>query len=70
MSNLTPRQQSILDFIRKYIAKKGYSPSIQEITDGVGLVSTGNVHRVVKVLQDKGHIDREDNIQRTIRVIG
>ena len=37
MMNLTPRQMQILRFIRDYRHRQGYSPTLQEIGDHLGL---------------------------------
>jgi repressor LexA len=54
---LTPRQQTVLDFIRHFFAERGYAPTIAEIRDGLGLASTSTVHKHLKTLEEKGHID-------------
>lgn len=54
---LTPKQRSVLDFIRRFFAEWGYAPTITEICDGLGLSSTATVHKHLKILVDKGHID-------------
>lgn len=54
---LTPRQQSVLDFVRRSFARWGYAPTIAEICAGLGLSSTATVHKHLKILVDKGHID-------------
>lgn len=54
---LTPRQQGVLEFIRRFFAEWGYAPTITEICDGLGLSSTATVHKHLKILIEKGHID-------------
>jgi len=54
---LTPKQQSVLSFVRRFFAEWGYAPTIAEICDGLGLASTATVHKHLKILVDKGHID-------------
>ena len=54
---LTPKQRSVLDFVRRFFAEWGYAPTIAEICDGLGLASTATVHKHLKILVDKGHID-------------
>ncbi|MHB1407836.1 MAG: LexA family protein, partial [Desulfitobacteriaceae bacterium] len=39
-SDLRQRQKAILDFIKKEIRQKGYPPSVREIGDAVGLMSS------------------------------
>ena len=54
---LTPKQRTVLDFIRRFFAEWGYAPTIAEICDGLGLASTATVHKHLKTLVEKGHID-------------
>jgi repressor LexA len=54
---LTPKQRTVLDFVRRFFTEWGYAPTIAEICDGLGLSSTATVHKHLKILVDKGHID-------------
>lgn len=54
---LTPKQIAVLDFIRHFFAEQGYAPTIAEICEGLGLASTATVHKHLKTLVEKGHID-------------
>lgn len=54
---LTPRQRTVLDFIRRFFAEWGYAPTIAEIGNGLGLSSTSTVHKHLKILVDKGHLE-------------
>ena len=60
-SDLSARQNEILTFIKKYIAKNNYSPSIREIGNGVNLHSPATVHVHIKNLIDKGYLKRNDS---------
>ena len=42
---LTPAQQRTLDFIRGYILREGYAPSLAEIALGLGVSSKGSMHK-------------------------
>lgn len=44
------RRDEILAFMDAFIERHGYSPTIREIADGVGLVSPGATHRQVEKL--------------------
>ncbi len=46
-------RKKIMDFITRYIIQHGYSPTVKEIGDGVGLKSTSSVHSHVKQLIKK-----------------
>ena len=41
---LTRRQREIYDFIREFVTRKGYSPSLEEIGAHFGLSSVATVH--------------------------
>lgn len=68
-SDLTPRQAAVLDFIKQVLDEKGYSPSVREICDGVGLKSTSTVHNHLKTLEDLGYIRRNESKQRSIEIV-
>src|SRR5690606_12039559 len=53
-TNLTPRQQKVLEVIRTWVDKYGYPPSVREIGEAVGLTSTSSVSHQLKALQRKG----------------
>ena len=50
MKELTRQQQAVYDFVKSYIEKKSYPPTIREIGAAVGLSSTSTVHSHVKTL--------------------
>lgn len=66
MKELTRQQQAIYDFVKSYIEKKSYPPTIREIGAAVGLSSTSTVHSHVKTLIDKGYLVSSPSTQRTI----
>ena len=47
---MTPKQESVLNFIRRYIKVRKISPSYDEIASGVGLSGRPAVCRHVNVL--------------------
>ncbi|WP_342510622.1 hypothetical protein MKY34_11395 [Sporosarcina sp. FSL K6-1522] len=62
------RQQRIYDFIRTYIEENKYSPTMREITAGVGLKSVSTVHGHLDRMREKGYIDFADSRPRTLRI--
>src|SRR6266568_1938000 len=46
---LTPRRQQILDYIRESMERRGFSPSMREIADAVGLKSVSTVSHHFKI---------------------
>lgn len=67
-SNLTKRQERILEVIRDAVASRGYPPSIREIGESVGLTSTSSVHSQLAQLEKKGFIRRDPTKPRAILV--
>lgn len=67
--NLTPRQQRVLDAIRKSVAQRGYPPSMREIGQVAGLSSPSSVSHQLNVLEKKGYIRRDLNRPRALEVI-
>ena len=65
--NLTDRQQKILDFIIENIRECGYPPTIAEIGEAFGIVSTNGVNDHLLALERKGYIERSSKA-RGIRV--
>lgn len=63
---LTERQRRVLDYIAGFLKEQGYSPSFQEIADGVGLNSIATVHKHIATLERKGWLKRGHNQSRSL----
>jgi DNA-binding NarL/FixJ family response regulator len=50
---LTRRQKQVYDFISGFVDKHGYSPSFEEIAEGLGLSSLATVHKHITNLEQK-----------------
>jgi repressor LexA len=68
-TEITDKQQEILDFIKKEIMSKGYPPSVREICNAVGLKSTSTVHGHLERLEKKGLIRRDATKPRAIEIV-
>ena len=66
---LTKRQRQVYDFIAEFVQGKGYSPSFEEIGDGLGLSSLATVHKHITNLEKKGLLRRDYNRSRSIDVL-
>ena len=66
---LTRRQKQVLDFLARFINRRGYSPSFEEIGESLGLSSLATVHKHVENLERKGFIRRGYNQSRSIDVV-
>lgn len=67
---LTPRQKQCLDFIRDALGTRGVAPSYDEIRDGIGSKSKGEVGRLLDQLRDRGFITWRPRRARTILLTG
>ena len=66
---LTKRQRQVYDFIAEFVAREGYSPSFEEIGDGLGLSSLATVHKHISNLEEKGLLRRDFNRSRSIDLL-
>jgi len=70
LEKLTKKQEEVLVFIKKYIVKNGYPPSVREICTGLDLKSPATVHVHLNQLQMRGAITKAKSKFRTIEVVG
>ena len=68
MKELTKRQQSVFEFVRRYAREHGYPPTIREIRDGFHLKSNRGVVDHLKALERKGYIKRAPGSPRAIEI--
>jgi repressor LexA len=66
---LTRRQKQVYDFISGFVDKHGYSPSFEEIAEGLGLSSLATVHKHVTNLEQKELLRRDYNRSRSIDLL-
>lgn len=66
---ITKRQRQLYDFISRFVSEKGYSPSYDEIREGLGLNSLATVHKHISNLEKKGLLTRDYNRSRSIDLI-
>lgn len=65
--NLTPKQLKILQLIRDFRVRSGYSPTMQELAEELG-VSKVTVFEHVESLINKGALVREPNRARSLSI--
>jgi repressor LexA len=66
---ITRRQRQVYDFIADFVERNGYSPSFEEIGQGLGLSSLATVHKHISNLEKKGLLNRDYNRSRSIDLI-
>jgi repressor LexA len=65
---LTKRQKEVLDYIADFIDEHGYSPSYEELAQGLKLASLATVHKHVEGLESRHYLRRGFNQSRSIEV--
>ena len=68
MIKLSPKQRETLRFIKKFIEKKNYAPSIRQIGVKFGISKQAVFDRLT-ILENKGYIERDHGVARSIRVL-
>ena len=63
------RQKQILDFLKQYIDKYGYSPTLGEIAEALGVSSLATVHEHLQALVLKGVIKKFEGAVRGIELL-
>lgn len=66
---ITRRQRQVYDFIAEFVQKNQYSPSFEEIGEGLGLSSLATVHKHITNLEEKGLLSRDYNRSRSIDLL-
>jgi repressor LexA len=66
---ITKRQRQVYDFIAEFVQRNNYTPSYQEIGDGLGLSSLATVHKHISNLERKGLLNRDYNRSRSIDLL-
>ena len=66
--NLTRRQANVLELIREYIRDHGYSPTLEEVGEKLG-VNRVTIFEHVKALESKNWIRTRKHCSRSIEVV-
>jgi len=69
MKALSSKQQRILDFIRGFLAERGYPPAVRDIVSGCGISSTSVVAYNLEILRREGYIRRHREVSRGIELL-
>jgi repressor LexA len=70
VSDITPRQQRILEFIARTVRERGYPPTVREIGEAVGLTSSSSVHAQLANLERKGLLHKDPTKPRAMTLSG
>ncbi len=69
MSDLTGREKMVLDYMKDYLAKWGYPPTVRDIASAIGIKSTSTVHKALSGLEDKGYIKKQAGKRRAVDIV-
>lgn len=61
------KETAVYNYIRNSLAK-GTSPSVREIMQALGFKSTSTAHRYIESLVNKGLIEKQNNLNRTLKL--
>ncbi|MGD8666433.1 MAG: transcriptional repressor LexA [Desulfobacterales bacterium] len=65
---LTPKQQSMLDYLEREIAKTGLCPSLRQAAANLG-VSHAAIAQTLRALEEKGYVKREGRYSRNVYLL-
>jgi repressor LexA len=66
VSDITTRQQRILDHIAETVRERGYPPTVREIGEAVGLTSSSSVHAQLANLEKMGLLHKDPTKPRAM----
>jgi repressor LexA len=66
VSDITPRQQRILEVIARTVKDRGYPPTVREIGEAVGLTSSSSVHAQLANLERMGYLTKDPTKPRAM----
>lgn len=66
---LYEKERRILDYLANFQRKFGYSPTLREIADGLGLRSPATIHEHITSLIQKGYLKRVDGVKRSLEIV-
>lgn len=69
MEKLTKKQENVLVCIKKFLAEKGYPPTVREIGNQLGLSSSATTQFHICKLAEKGYIRKNNTKNRTIELL-
>jgi len=70
MESLSARQQKILNFIRNFLEKHSFPPTVRDIVHGCGISSTSVADYNLAILEKEGFLKRHREVSRGIELLG
>lgn len=69
MISLTPLQSEAKRYLVKHIEKYGFAPTVQDVADHLGIKAKSGGHRLLTMLEKRGHIRRIPYCPRAIEIL-
>lgn len=66
---LTRKQHELLLFIDRHLKATGFSPSFEEMKEGLQLRSKSGIHRLISALEERGFLKRRHHRARALEVM-
>src|SRR5215475_3790536 len=68
-TTLPPRQQSLLTYLKTFLAERGYVPTLAEMATALGVSSLQAVKAHLTALERKGYLRRHPGRPRAIELL-
>lgn len=68
MKMLSSKQQTVLDYVKRFAEKNGYAPSLRDISNDCNLKSHTVALYYLNILEREGYINRSKRLPRSITV--
>ena len=66
---LTPTQEKVFDFLKEYLARKGFPPTLREIASHFGLRGPKGPQKTLNILERKGYIRKVPGVSRAVEIL-
>lgn len=67
---LYTKERQLLDFVTQFIGRFGFAPTLQEMTNALGLKAVATVHEHLRSLEKKGFVKLTTGTKRGIQLLG
>ena len=68
-TELTAREKKVVEYMRAWVKKKGYPPTVREICRDLEIKSTSTVHKTIASLEEKGYVKKDPVKRRAIEIL-
>jgi repressor LexA len=68
--DLTETQQKVFDFLKNFLRKKGYPPTLREVASHFELKGPRGPQKTLQILERKGYLRKTPGDSRAIEILG